>query len=90
MKKTGLLNVPVSGRNDGESVIVGLRNDDEESIKKSRKSKNQKLSKSQKSEKKKLAKYKKSSKSRNLPKFNAKKAKPSFLISNPKTAFNYL
>ena len=48
--------------------------------------KTRKLSKSQKSAKSR----KKLSKSENLPNFNVKKNKPSFLTSDARMAFNYL
>ena len=53
-------------------------------------SKDTKLFKSQKLKSEKLAKSKKLSKSENLPKFATKKARPNFLISDIKTAFNHL
>ena len=49
-----------------------------------------KLSKSENLKGKKLAKSKKPSKSGNLPNFDAKKASPSFLISEARSAFNCL
>ena len=49
-----------------------------------------KLFKSRNSKGKKSAKFKKPSKSRNLPKFNTKKASPSFLTSKARVAFNRL
>ena len=66
---------------------VGGVEDNDESIDKCEKlSKTRILSKSQKS----ALSEKKLSKSENLPNFDAKKNGSSFLISNVKTAFNYL
>ena len=70
---------------------------DNKLIKKFIKPKNKKLFKSKKSKSEKLFKSqslaklrKKLSKNRNLPNFNIKKTRPSFLISNTKTTFNHL
>ena len=65
-------------------MVVRFCSNDKKLVKKPRKSKGQKLAKSQKSAKS----GKKLSKSGNLPKFDAKKAGPTFLISNARTTFN--
>lgn len=58
--------------------------------KKSRKLKSENFSKSRKSKSNKAAKSKKWSKSGNSPNFDTMKARPCFLISNVRTAFNCL
>ena len=64
----------------------GVSNDGVEIVKKSEKSKDQKSSKSQKS-----AKSRKNlSKCRNLPNYNAKDNRLSFLTPKAKAAFNYI
>ena len=80
---------------NGDSEIdgFGVGGDDEELAKKSGKLKGQKLAKSRKlskSGKSKGKKSKKLSKSRYLPKFDVTEAKPSFLTSGAKEAFNRL
>ena len=73
-------NKPVFRRNDSDSKIVKYGDGYIELAKKSRKSKGLKLSKS----------GKKLSKSENLSQFGAKEAKPNFLNSDTKNAFNCL
>lgn len=85
LKTTRLSDKLAFGRNDGNGVVVGFGGD-EEPAKKSEKSKGQKLSKSQKSAKSR----KKSSKSGNLPKFDAKEARSTFLTFDIRKPFNCL
>ena len=79
---------PVFKRNDSDDEVNRFGSDNMEYAKKSKKSK--KLSKSGKSKSEKTTKFKKPLKSRNSPKFNTKKARPSFLTPGAKTNFNCL
>ena len=66
--------------------VGGVKGGDESIEKYKKLSKTRKLSKSRKSAKSR----KKSSKSENLPNFNAKNNRPSFLIPDARTVFNHL
>ena len=81
-------NKPTFEKNNGDNVVnkFGDSGDGIKYTKKSGKLKGQKLTKSQKSAK--LGK--KSSKSGNLPNFDAKKNRPSFLTLGVKKTFNHL
>ena len=96
-------NKSVFNRNDNNKLVFRKNNSNSEvnkfgvsgmkHTKELEKLKSQKLAKFQKlskSEKLKSEKLKELSKSKNLPNFDVIEARPSFLISNTKMAFNYL
>ena len=84
-------NKKASRKNDGNGKVDGFGDDSVEQVRKSGKlkksAKSQKLSKSEKSKGK---KSKKPPKSGNLPNFDAKNSRPSFLTPKARSAFNSL
>ena len=79
------MSVLEKNNNNGKIYRFDVISNDVELVKRSEKSKIQKLSKSQKT-----PKSKKLWKSENLPKFDTKNAKPSFLFSSTSKVFNCL
>ena len=96
LKTTVLSQVFIANEMLIANEIGGVENNDKlieksgNCLKTGKLSKGLKLSKSRNSKSKKLAKSKKPLKSEDLPNFNVKKDRPSFLILEAKTTFNYL
>lgn len=89
LKTTGLFDKSAFMRNNSQKLVF-KRNNSNSKIDRFGNGGVKFAKKSEKSKGWKLAKSKNLSKSRNLPKFYAKKAEPSFLISNVRMAFNRL